>query len=74
MKKKLCSGKGHLGYDWIQLIFAETENWKHCSKIVFKYVNSAWDSWTVNSCNVTVHALGKKKCKRENVPRIQTLI
>ena len=21
--------------------FAETENWKHCSKIIFKYVNSA---------------------------------
>ena len=21
----------------------KTENWKHCSKIIFKYVNSAWD-------------------------------
>ena len=37
--------------------FAETENWKHCSKIIFKYVNSTvrfifkekvaekWDLW-----------------------------
>ena len=24
---------------WIQFIFTETENWKHCSKIIFKYVN-----------------------------------
>ena len=28
---------------WIELIFAETENWnwKHCSEIIFKCVNSA---------------------------------
>ena len=25
---------------WIELIVAETENWKYCSKIIFKYVNS----------------------------------
>ena len=25
---------------WIELIVAETENWKHCSKIIFKCVNS----------------------------------
>ena len=31
------------GSDWIQLIFAKTENWnwKHCSEIIFKCVNSA---------------------------------
>ena len=28
------------GFVWIELIFAETENWKHCSKIIFKCVNS----------------------------------
>ena len=55
------------GSVWIQLIFAETENWKHCSEIIFKCVNSAvififnekiaekcnlWDSWTVHLCTV----------------------
>ena len=25
---------------WIELIIAETENWKYYSKIIFKYVNS----------------------------------
>ena len=25
---------------WIELIVAETEKWKHCSKIIFKCVNS----------------------------------
>ena len=32
----------HLGCVWIELIFAETENWnwKHCSEIIFKCVNS----------------------------------
>ena len=30
-----------LGSAWIELIFDETENWKHCSKIIFKCVNSA---------------------------------
>ena len=28
------------GCVWIELIFVETENWKHCSKIIFKCVNS----------------------------------
>ena len=54
---------------WINLIFAETENWnwKHCSKIIFKCVNSTvrpifnekvsekcnlWDPWTMHSCIV----------------------
>ena len=50
-----------LGFVWIQLIFAETENWKHCSKIIFKCMNSTvgpifnfffwikwlWVSWIV---------------------------
>ena len=32
----------HTGCVWIELIFAETENWnwKHCSEIIFKCVNS----------------------------------
>ena len=35
----------HIGSVWIELIVAEnlklkTENWKHCSKIIFKCVNS----------------------------------
>ena len=30
----------YYGSVWIELIFAEIENWKHCSKIIFKYVNS----------------------------------
>ena len=35
--------KEYKGCVWIELIFAETENWnwKHCSKIIFKCVNSA---------------------------------
>ena len=47
---------------WIQLIFVEIENWKHCNKIIFKYVNSIVDLWTVPfvpctilKCDVTVH-------------------
>ena len=61
-----------LWFVWIQLIFAEIENWKHCSKIIFKCINSvvgpinnAWIvffvSCTINSCDVTIDALGKKK-------------
>ena len=61
-----------LWFVWIQLIFAEIENWKHCSKIIFKCINSvvgpinsAWIVFfvpcTVNSCDVTIDALGKKK-------------
>ena len=33
---------------WIQLIFAKTENWKYCNKIIFKYVNSIMNPWTVH--------------------------
>ena len=55
--------------------FAETENWKYCSKIIFKCVNSAvgpifnekvvekwslWDPWTVHLC--TVHYWKVKTC------------
>ena len=28
------------GSVWIELIIIKTENWKHCSKIIFKCVNS----------------------------------
>ena len=28
------------GSIWIELIIVETENWKYCSKIIFKCVNS----------------------------------
>ena len=55
----------NIGFIWIELIFAETENWnwKHCSKIIFKRVNSTmglifnekvaekcnlWDLWIVH--------------------------
>ena len=30
----------HYGFVWIEFIVVETENWKYCSKIIFKYVNS----------------------------------
>ena len=55
--------------------FVETENRKHCNKIIFKCVNSAvgpifneklaenwslWDSWTVHGC--TVHGRIVKSC------------
>ena len=29
-----------LGSVWIELIVTETENWKHCNKIIFKCMNS----------------------------------
>ena len=47
--------------------FVKTENWKHCSKIIFKCVNSTvrpiynekvdkklslWDPWTIHLCTV----------------------
>ena len=52
------------GSVWIELIFAETENWnwKHCNKIIFKYVNSIvgpifnekvaekWNLWVREQC------------------------
>ena len=58
------------------IYFAETENWKHCSKIIFKYVNIAvgpifnesfvekrglWVPWTVHeTCWNSVDPLLKK--------------
>ena len=30
-----------LGSVWIQLILLKIDNWKHCNKIIFKYVNNA---------------------------------
>ena len=58
--------------------FAKTENWKHCSKIIFKYVNSnmepnfnekvtqKWDLWVP----YTVHRTTKliKKLKSQQLP------
>ena len=58
--------------------FAETENWKHCNKIIFKYVNSnvglnfnekvtqKWNLWI--PC--TVHGTTKliKKLKSQQLP------
>ena len=64
-----------LGSDFINILmvrldriyFAETENWKHYSEIIFKCMNSAvrpifnekvsekrslWDSWIVHGCTV----------------------
>ena len=44
-QKKWGIKKLYIGSIWIELIVAKnwklkTENWKHCSKIIFKYVNS----------------------------------
>ena len=58
-----------LGSVWIELILLKlkTENWKHCSKIIFKYMNSnmgpnfnekitqKWDLWV----RYTVHGTTK---------------
>ena len=53
----ICTTKSYfiyLGSVWIELIVAETENWKYCSKIIFKCMNSAvgpilnfLNAWTV---------------------------
>ena len=54
----------YLGYVWIELILLKlkTENWKHCSKIIFKCVNSIvrpifnekfdkkWNLWVHEQC------------------------
>ena len=68
----------YLGFVWIQLIFAETENWnwKHCNEIIFKYVNSAvwliFNEKVVEKCNLwdlwtvhecTVHSWLINKCR-----------
>ena len=52
------------------LFLLKTENWKHRSKIIFKYVNSVMNSalvfCTMNPCEVTVylHLKKKEKCKK----------
>ena len=62
---------------WIEFILLKLkiENWKYCSKIIFKCVNSAvgpifnekvvenwslWNSWTVHGC--TIHWRIVKSC------------
>ena len=44
----------NIGSVWIELIVVKTENWKHCSKIIFKCVKSTiwpifniFNAWTV---------------------------
>ena len=74
--------------NWKWTYFAETENWKHCSKIIFKCVNSIvgsifnekvdkkwslWDSWTVYLC--TVHKRLVNSCgwrKKKKKEKTQT--
>ena len=60
--------------------FAETENWKHCNKIIFKCVNNAvepifnekvdkkgslWDPWTVHTCTVHIRTGQPLRLKRK---------
>ena len=75
------------GSVWIEFIFAETENWnwKHCSKIIFKCMNSIvgpifnekvaekWNLWVREQCTLTWsnNAAGKKKKNQKTQPRIQ---
>ena len=61
------------GSVWIELIFAETENWnwKYCSKIIFKCVNSAvepifnekvvekWNLWLRKQCTDALFTMQK---------------
>ena len=69
-----------LGSVWIEFIVAETKNWKHCNKIIFKCINSVVrpvnSTWIVREqCflspahDFTAHVQGKKtkKKKLENV-------
>ena len=66
---------------WIELIFAETENWnwKHCSEIIFKCVNSAvgpilnkkvaekcnlWDREQCTNALFTVDKVFREQCFR----------
>ena len=51
--------------------FAETENWKHCNKIIFKYVNSTvgpifnekiaekWNLWVHEQCTDALFTVEK---------------
>ena len=60
-KTKILSWKGYVGSVWIELILLKlkTENWKHCSKIIFKCVNSAmgpiFNEKVAEKCNLWVH-------------------
>ena len=63
----------HNGSVWIELIFAETENWnwKHYSKIIFKCMNSAvepifnekvvekWNLWIREQCTSVLFTVEK---------------
>ena len=55
------------------LFLLKTENWKHRSKIIFKYVNSVMNSaWTVHLSSAQwihvkllfIHTKKKEKCKK----------
>ena len=59
------------GSVWIQLIFAETENWKYCIKIIFKCVNSTvgsifniffWIKWLWVPWIVSKHCVNSDIC------------
>ena len=56
-----ADGAEYMGSVWIELIVAKTENWKYCSKIIFKYVNNIvrpifnfFSAWTVMNSVATV--------------------
>ena len=63
-----------------RIYFAKTENWKYCSKIIFKCVNSIvgsifnenfakkcnlWDPWTVHGCTVHYWLSQKVRLKQK---------
>ena len=62
-----------IGSVWIEFILLKlkTENWKHCTKIIFKYVNSAvrpifnekvaekWNLWVREQCMDTLFTMKK---------------
>ena len=67
-----------IGSVWIELILLKlkTENWKHCSKIIFKYVNSnmgpnfnekvtqKWDLWVLYTVHGTTKLIKKLKSQQ----------
>ena len=70
--------KGPFRYN---LFLLKTEKWKHCSKIIFKYVNSIvwpifnekvtkkwslWDPWTVHGCTVRKRIIKSYGLKKKN--------
>ena len=65
---------------WIALILLKTKNWKHCNKIIFKYMNSVvgpnfnenfvkkrglWVSWTVLGTHWTATECASQKKKKK---------